>query len=239
MGVLGGLSALSAISFYGAAVGGGGPPGGDVHELTDTFSNGPENFSVHIPEVGAWNLGSDTIVNGDGYLEFLQNEPFEFNSVSLTSGKIDLWASISVNDLSGLNEFSIAFNYFDIAECWKVVFNATEIKLFEVVGGVETQRGATMTWPEGVTSTEVNINTVGNDGDDVIVALDFDDIIYSITNRPNKDQTGIRIFSNAVSPTLLLMDYIDVARQTDNPAPSGYFGSYFGSYFGDYFTDGV
>jgi hypothetical protein len=180
----------------------------NVLELEDDFNNGPEAFSVHVPDAGGWDISTDLLVNGDGELEFLQDNPTGFKANSLSNGRQSIEFGFQFNDLSGL-DVEVSFNFYDIAECWKLVFSPTDIKLYEVTGGVETQRGSTLTLVGDETALGVYISVKENNGDDIAINVGgLGDITYSAVGRPHKNEVGLNFSANVTTPTLLRMVYV-------------------------------
>lgn len=196
----------TVIPFLSSAGGGGGP----VQVFLDTFTgSGP--LSSHTPDVGSpWTITGDVpALTGAGALEL--NSSFAVTQISVTlNARFDATWEFTFDPLWGSN-LNLRFNVLDNSNRWHVYWGPPYLQLYQIVGGVTTQRGATFEDDPGATSIKIRITTnEGTDGDTVNVYInDALEITWTATNRPLKDNTTIEMWS-FVAEDQVLLDRIEV-----------------------------
>lgn len=176
----------------------------------DTFTgSGP--LSSHTPDVGsAWTITGDVpALTGAGALEL--NTGFAVTDITVDiDSRIDTTWEFTCDALWGSN-LVIRFNELEPTNRWHVYWSPPYVQLYQIVAGVQTQRGATFTDGVGATSIKIRITTnEGTNGDTVNVYInDALEITWTATGRPLKDNTilGMRSF---VAGDQVLLDRVEV-----------------------------
>lgn len=168
-------------------------PGGRVTVLEDTFT-GESPFNLHMPEVGAWNIGTDADLTGDGRLLFPQSLGGSLNTTDATGGAFEADFDFEFAEDFTTN-MTIVFNEDGENDLsWKIVLTGNVVTLVEYASGVDTPRGS-FNFPDGTIAAAITINTEAAGGDTVNVYVDGDlEITHNVTDRPGKAGTTITIY---------------------------------------------